>query len=194
MVDVDIQSGSLDEDSDAVDLALDQGVAGPSPVYFDDASEAASYPLAQQLLALDSVSAVLMQDRKITICRANSAGDWPSVLQDVQSVVAKHFAELPEAPAPRQRTTEENQLMARVQNVLNSELNPMVASHGGFIEVTDVQETRVFINMTGGCQGCGQAALTLKQGVERVLFERLPEITDILDSTDHAAGVNPYYQ
>ncbi len=193
MADVAIQAGNHDEDSDAIDIVLDQVVGGAAPVYFDDPTEAAPYPLAQKLLGLESLSALLLQDKKITLCRSNTAGEWPAILAAVTDIVTAHFSELPDAAPPRERSNEENQLMAKVQNVLNTELNPMVASHGGFIEVTDVNESRVFINMTGGCQGCGQAAATLKQGVERVLLERLPEITEILDATDHTAGVNPYY-
>ena len=83
--------------------------------------------------------------------------------------------------------------MLQVQDVLNHQINPMVASHGGFIEVVDVRETVVFVNMTGGCQGCGMASATLKQGVERVLRKELPQITEIYDNTDHASGANPYY-
>ncbi|MCA8959040.1 MAG: NifU family protein [Planctomycetes bacterium] len=193
MTDISLTPGNLDEDSDALDLALDRPVAGATPVYFDDPEEARAYPLAQRLLGLDCVSALLLQDRKITVCRSNRAGDWPSVIEAVGEIVRDHFAHLPEAQPTRERTPAENELMARIQNLLNTEINPMVASHGGFIEVRDVRETRVLINMTGGCQGCGMAAQTLKQGVERIIFDRIPEVTEILDSTDHAAGVNPYY-
>ncbi|MBI4607982.1 MAG: NifU family protein, partial [Candidatus Rokubacteria bacterium] len=51
----------------------------------------------------------------------------------------------------------------------------------------------VYIRMSGGCQGCGMADVTLKQGIERLIFEEAPEVTEILDVTDHAAGANPYY-
>ena len=90
-------------------------------------------------------------------------------------------------------TPGEKELFVRIQNILNSEINPMVASHGGFIEVLDFKENTAFIHMGGGCQGCGMASVTLKQGVERALREQVPEVQEILDTTDHAAGKNPYY-
>ena len=88
----------------------------------------------------------------------------------------------------------ENPLAARVQKFLDEQVNPSVASHGGFVTLFDVQDTRVFLQMGGGCQGCGQADVTLRQGIETMLRQEIPEITEILDSTDHAAGANPYYR
>ena len=65
--------------------------------------------------------------------------------------------------------------------------------HGGFIEVLSVKGDTTYIHMGGGCQGCGMASVTLKQGVERSVMDRVPEIVKILDTTDHASGTNPYY-
>jgi Fe/S biogenesis protein NfuA len=81
----------------------------------------------------------------------------------------------------------------RVQDLLDSAINPAVAGHGGYIELIDVQDTTVYIRMSGGCQGCGAASMTLKSGVERMIFEEIPEVTEVLDTTDHASGDNPYY-
>ena len=69
----------------------------------------------------------------------------------------------------------------------------MVAGLGGHISLIDVKGSTVYIKMGGGCQGCGQADVTLKAGVERSLRAAVPGIGEILDSTDHAAGRNPYY-
>lgn len=88
---------------------------------------------------------------------------------------------------------EEGQLWRQIQGVLDSEVNPAVAGHGGFIDLMDVQGNTVYLRMGGGCQGCGMAAATLRQGVERILREHFPQIEEILDVTDHAGGRNPYY-
>jgi Fe/S biogenesis protein NfuA len=87
----------------------------------------------------------------------------------------------------------ENPLAARVQRVLDERINPSVASHGGHVRLIDVQEGRVFLQLGGGCQGCGMADVTLRQGIEETLRREVPEIEEILDTTDHAAGENPYY-
>ena len=81
-----------------------------------------------------------------------------------------------------------------VQRVLQEKINPAIASHGGVVALIAVEEETAYLQFGGGCQGCGMVSVTLKQGVEKVLFEEVPQITKVLDVTDHAAGTNPYYQ
>ena len=85
-------------------------------------------------------------------------------------------------------------LKTKVQELIDSMINPAVAGHGGFVELVDVQDNRVYLQMGGGCQGCGAADITLKSGIERLIKEELPEVAEVLDTTDHASGSNPYYQ
>ncbi|HYF47551.1 MAG TPA: NifU family protein [Acidimicrobiales bacterium] len=81
----------------------------------------------------------------------------------------------------------------RVRTVLDRQINPAVASHGGRAELVSVSDTGVVsLRLSGGCQGCGQAAATLRNGIEVALRQHIPEITEIVDVTDHAAGENPY--
>lgn len=84
-------------------------------------------------------------------------------------------------------------LAQRVQDVLDTIINPGVAGHGGSVELVEVENGRALIAFGGGCQGCGAADVTLKQGVERTIREHVPDIQAIVDVTDHAAGENPYY-
>jgi Fe-S cluster biogenesis protein NfuA len=81
----------------------------------------------------------------------------------------------------------------RVQSILDQEINPAVAAHGGWVELIDVKRNEVFIRMGGGCVGCGMADVTLKQGVEKTIRQAIPEVGAIMDTTDHASGRNPYY-
>lgn len=81
-----------------------------------------------------------------------------------------------------------------VQAVLDNEINPGVAMHGGRIRLIDVIEHTAYIRLEGGCHGCGAADVTLKQGVEVAIIENVPTIIAVLDTTDHAEGKNPYYQ
>jgi Fe/S biogenesis protein NfuA len=84
-------------------------------------------------------------------------------------------------------------LKTRVQELIETSINPAVAGHGGYVELLDVKDSTAYIAMGGGCQGCGAADITLKAGIERLIREEIPEITEVLDTTDHAAGSNPYY-
>lgn len=82
----------------------------------------------------------------------------------------------------------------RVIEVLQDQVNPAIASHGGAINLVEVRGTDIYIEMTGGCQGCAMSRLTLRQGVERMLRQAIPELTSVHDVTDHASGENPYFQ
>jgi Fe/S biogenesis protein NfuA len=81
-----------------------------------------------------------------------------------------------------------------IQELLDTQINPAVASHGGHIELVDVHDHIVYIRFGGGCQGCGMVGVTLNQGVEQAIREAFPKIREIVDVTDHASGTNPYYQ
>jgi Fe/S biogenesis protein NfuA len=80
-----------------------------------------------------------------------------------------------------------------VQKVLDTEINPAVAGHGGYISLVDVKDQIAYIKLGGGCQGCGMADVTLKQGVVVAIKKAIPEIKEVLDVTDHAGGSNPYF-
>ena len=81
-----------------------------------------------------------------------------------------------------------------IQKLLDENVNPAVAGHGGHISLVDVQADTAYIRLEGGCQGCGMADVTLKQGVEVEIKNAVPSIVAVLDVTDHAGGSNPYYQ
>jgi Fe/S biogenesis protein NfuA len=81
-----------------------------------------------------------------------------------------------------------------VQKVLDDDINPAVGSHGGWVTLLDVRDGVAYIQLGGGCQGCGMADVTLKQGIEVRIRELVPAIREIIDSTDHAGGTNPYYR
>lgn len=85
-------------------------------------------------------------------------------------------------------------LADQIQQVLVEQINPAIASHGGQAELVSVDGSVAYMRMGGGCQGCGMAAVTLKQGIERILTEAIPQITEVVDVTDHASGDNPYYE
>ena len=81
-----------------------------------------------------------------------------------------------------------------IQQLIDERINPAVAAHGGHIDLLDVTDDSIYIHMGGGCQGCGMANVTLKHGIEGMIQEHFPEIKNIVDSTDHASGTNPYYE
>ncbi len=81
----------------------------------------------------------------------------------------------------------------KVQQLLERELNPAVAAHGGRINFVGVKDNKVYLSFGGGCHGCGMVDVTLKQGVEARIRELIPEIEEVIDTTDHSSGENPFY-
>ena len=88
----------------------------------------------------------------------------------------------------------EGPLADQVEQVLAQQVNPAIAGHGGAARLVSVDDTVAYLELMGGCQGCGMAAVTLKQGIERILYDTIPELTGVVDVTDHASGDNPYYE
>jgi Fe/S biogenesis protein NfuA len=84
-------------------------------------------------------------------------------------------------------------LPQQVQQLLDQSINPSLASHGGFATLIGVEDDKVFLTMGGGCQGCAMSAATLREGIQRAILEAIPEITEVVDATDHEAGENPFY-
>ena len=83
--------------------------------------------------------------------------------------------------------------MEAMQNLLDFEINPMVAAHGGHFSLIDVDGNNVYVELGGGCQGCGMATVTLRQGIETALRQAVPVVRGVKDINDHASGRNPYY-
>src|SRR5262249_15074130 len=86
------------------------------------------------------------------------------------------------------------ELPQRITQVLDEQINPAIAAHGGYAELVAVEDDVAYLRLSGGCQGCGLASVTLSQGIEVAIVESVPEITRVVDVTDHASGENPYFE
>jgi Fe/S biogenesis protein NfuA len=95
---------------------------------------------------------------------------------------------------PNKTRLMQDPLAERVQKVITDRINPGVAAHGGHVTLLDVKEGTAYVRLGGGCQGCGQADTTVKDGITAMICAEVPEIHSVLDVTDHAAGQNPYFQ
>ena len=81
----------------------------------------------------------------------------------------------------------------RVNQLLAQQINPSLAAHGGFARLERIDDTKAVVTMGGGCQGCAVSAMTLREGIQKAILEHIPEITEVVDATDHDAGENPFY-
>jgi len=119
--------------------------------------------------------------------------DWPAL--GIGHIIRKHMGGKTPIVAPEyfDDVPSEGDLKWAITDLLNREINPAVAAHGGYVELIDVKKNNIFIRLGGGCQGCGAADVTLKQGIEKAIRSLVPRVGEILDTTDHASGRNPYY-
>ncbi len=78
--------------------------------------------------------------------------------------------------------------------VLDRDVNPSIASHGGHAKLAAIEGATAYLRLGGGCQGCGMATVTLSQGIEVAITQTVPEINRVVDVTDHASGTNPYFE
>jgi Fe/S biogenesis protein NfuA len=84
-------------------------------------------------------------------------------------------------------------MLNRIEKILDEQIRPALSSHGGNIEVIDYDNNKLFVKLTGGCQGCSSSKATLKDGIERLLVQKFPDVIDeLVDLTDHAAGDTPF--
>ncbi len=83
---------------------------------------------------------------------------------------------------------------AGIQRLIDTVINPAVAAHGGRVDMIDFRDNVVYLQLGGGCQGCGMVDVTLRQGIEQVIRREFPQVVGVVDTTDHAGGTNPYYQ
>jgi len=81
----------------------------------------------------------------------------------------------------------------KVRQLLDQQINPAIAAHGGIAQLISVEGSTANLELGGGCQGCGLAAVTLRQGIEKAILETVPEITEVVDITNHDLGENPYF-
>ena len=167
---------------------------------FTSAAEATGSPLAERIFAIPGgfVTEVMVSGEAVTVTKASEA-PWQAVGKAVGAAIRETLrGAVPAvaAAAPRPAGPEgpgDDELYVRVADLVGREVLPMVARHGGVVELIDVQEAVVMLRMGGGCQGCGMASVTLRQGIEGVLAQYIPEVKAVVDITDHGSGANPYF-
>lgn len=81
-----------------------------------------------------------------------------------------------------------------MEKLFDEQVRPALGAHGGNVEIIDIDNNKLFLKLTGGCQGCSSSTATLKDGIERLVKEKFPDIEEVVDMTDHASGDNPYFK
>ncbi|MGM0659941.1 MAG: DUF6522 family protein [Pseudomonadota bacterium] len=185
-----IRAQASARDPDVMGFTLDEAIASGRSARFDTPGEA---PLARALFDLAGVTRIEVSGATIWVRKADSAG-WSDLKSAIAAAIRQVLEETDAPLGPHDADQDADSVLLRqVEALLDSQVNPAVSAHGGHIDVEKVENGTVHLRMSGGCQGCAASAATLRDGVERMLRAALPEIRDIRDVTDHAAGDAPYY-
>ena len=175
-------------------FTVDRPVYSEKSFYFGSKEQGEGSALAERLFAIEGVKGVQVSHNQVTV-RKTGMAEWPVIGKQIGAAIRVFLSagEPAVAGGVRQKIPPADEIKERVQQVLDTEINPSVAEHGGMVRLIDVKDNVVYIQMGGGCQGCGQADVTLKFGIEAAIRDAIDGVGDILDVTDHAAGRNPYY-
>lgn len=187
-----IQAQASGADPEVMGFTLDAEVQPGKSARWEGPEDA---PLAQALFALTGVTRVEVRDVTIWVQKTPDV-DW-AVLKPAIATAIRQVLDETDAPlggnGDGRAEDPDAALLRAVEDLLERQVNPSVAAHGGRIDVERVDGSTVFLRMSGGCQGCAASSATLRQGVEQMLRAALPQITQIVDVTDHASGDTPFY-
>jgi Fe-S cluster biogenesis protein NfuA len=173
---------------------VDRPIYPDGTIRFGSPDRALGSPLAEKIFDIDGVTGLTVAGRTVTVTK--SVDDpWPAIGKKVGAAIREVLKSgvPPISEGAKVESETDRAIRERVQTILDEQINPAVASHGGFIELIDVEDATVYVRLGGGCQGCGMANVTLKQGIEQAIRQQVPEVAAIYDTTDHASGANPYY-
>ncbi len=195
---ITIQAETSSVDPDTCKFTVSRTVHPGGPFFFDDRERAGGSPLVERLFALPGVAYVLVADNVVTVGKEPGAS-WSELRSTIGTGLRTQLLtgipailEAPTNAGTHERTDVESR--AVIQELLDREVNRSIAAHGGKISIVDVRDGNLFIAMSGGCQGCASSKVTLNQGFEVMLRRVAPEIVNIVDTTDHAAGNTPFYR
>jgi Fe-S cluster biogenesis protein NfuA len=194
---ITIRAEVLLGDPNTCKFTVSQTVHPGGPFFFDHVERAAGSPLPEQLFGLAGVAHVLIADNVVTVGKRTEV-EWSQLKAAIGAKIRTQ--RLTGVPAILENTSpnthwgrSDAEVRAAIQELLDGEVNRGIARHGGRISLVDYQAGKLHIAMSGGCQGCASSQVTLRQGVELMVRRIAPEVVEIVDTTDHAAGTTPFY-
>lgn len=175
-------------------FVVDRPIYPEGSIRFGGPDRALGSPLAERIFDIDGVTSLMVAGHVVTVTK-DSPEAWPVIGKRIGAAVRETLRSgvPPISEGAKVESEMDRAIREKVQEILERDINPAIAAHGGYVELIDVEDATVFVRMGGGCQGCGMANVTLKQGVEQAVRSQVPDVVAIYDTTDHAAGMNPYY-
>jgi Fe-S cluster biogenesis protein NfuA len=194
---VSIRVESSLADPDTCKFIVSRTVHPGGPFFFSNKERAEGSPLGERLFDLAGVANVLIAENLVTICKESMAS-WSGLKSSIGMAIRTQLltgvaAVLEMNIHDGTQVRSEIELTTAIQDLLDKEVNRSIAKHGGKLSIVEIFEGKLYINMSGGCQGCASSQVTLRQGFEVMLKRVAPEIEEVIDTTNHAAGKKPYY-
>ena len=189
--------GELTPDPDVCHFHVNRNIVEDVALIFQSKEDSKGSPLIDKLFAIEGIHRILVSGSTITITK-NVPAPWPHLAADIAKAIKDSLSG--ESPAIASIVVDEikNASMDGVEEeiaeLFENDINPALASHGGFVKLVKIENRDVYVEMGGGCQGCASSKATLRYGVESAIRRVAPQVRNIVDATDHAAGVNPYYK
>ncbi len=179
---------------DTCKFVVDRPVYPQGFASFAKKESAKGSPLPERLFEIPEVAAVRLTGNDVTVTKHGSE-EWRPVSGKIAEAIRAHIrsGQLAVSADYQSQLLSDAVIRAKVEEIFRTQINPAVAAHGGQVDLLDVKDNKIYLKMGGGCQGCGMADVTLRQGIEVAILEQIPQIAEILDVTDHGSGTNPYY-
>jgi len=173
-------------------FVLDGEVLSRASLTFTSESDTENAPLAKKLLDLPYITQVNIAGQVVTLTGGNIES-WPAVGKEIGGIIREQINS-GEAPVTEKAMDAGNSaLFDQVNTLIQNDVNPSIASHGGVITLHNVSDGKAYVTMGGGCQGCSMSSVTLKQGVESYIVAKVDGVNEVVDITNHSEGENPYY-
>lgn len=156
--------------------------------------DAKGLPLAERLMCLPGIEKIQLIGHLLVVTKT-AGREWDDLSKEIESILTSYLIS---SEALTQDDVDEQMMLPgkstkeKVQYLIDKQINPGVAEHGGSVGVVDVKDNVLYLRLYGGCQGCGAADFTLRQGIESIVKQAVPEIGQIVDLTNHNAGIHPY--
>jgi Fe-S cluster biogenesis protein NfuA len=190
-------AGELTPDPTVCLFHLNRPLAEELTLSFRSKEEGGGSPLVDALFGIEGVERVLVSGSTITVTKAGVT-PWPHLAQDIAQAIRTTCQPEQTPIAASVIEAVKNAPMDDVEQdiaeLFEDHINPALSSHGGFVRLVKVEGRDVYVEMGGGCQGCASSKATMRFGVESAIRRVAPQVRNIVDVTDHAAGANPYYK
>lgn len=181
-------------DPSLCDFIMEKPLLTQGALRITSSDQAQNFKLTKEIFKCGPIKSVLIIGNIITVEQLETL-PWQVLGKEVGKAIRTAFDQTEAALDPKAiiKSESEKQLIEKILHLITSRINPAVQSHGGFIELIDVLDHDIIVRMGGGCQGCASSTATLRQGIEQTFREEIPNLGQVIDATDHTAGVNPYY-